>query len=382
MRRTAPLAAWILPLIVPLLATAGGTSFAKLITGLDGLRAEHGVPGFALTVLSEEHGSQTAAGGVADRASGRPVTPDTLFRIGSITTVYSNANAGLVGLVIERVSGQRYQRFIRDRLLGPMGMRTASLSDDELTRKQLATGYDTDGRTPIPYWHMIFPPLGAINATPREMAALLELFLRYGQIGDTRLLKAASIRRMERPATTLGARHGLTFGYGAGLDQSLRNGSLWHGHTGDGDGYLSYFGYNREARAGYFLTINALKHDALAAMRGRVEDALIGGRPSLTPPKAEIDAETLRPLVGTYVAVTRRFAWQDPAQLDDDRLQVVLEDGALCTRSGKGRRRLIAVDTHLFRREEQPLATIAIVPYDGELYLQAEFGNYRRVTNK
>ncbi len=32
----------------------------------------------------------------------------------------------------------------------------------------------------------------------------------------------------------------------------------------------------------------------------------------------------------------------------------------------------------LFRREGQPLATIAIAVQDGERYLQADFGNYRQ----
>lgn len=444
-------------------------SFERVIAELDRLRAEYGVAGFALTVLSGEHGLQTGSGGVADRDSARPVTPDTLFRIGSITKtfnalavmllveqgrldldaplvklvpdaplanpwadaypvrvahllehssglldmtreefdhnqpfptleaafafrpqarvvqwppglhqVYSNANAGLVGLVIERASGQGYARFIRERLLQPLGMRSAGLVDDAATRRRLATGYDSDGETPIPYWHMIFPPLGAINATPREMGALLELFLRRGRVGDARLLEAASIERMERPATTLGTRHGLTFGYGPGLRQSLRNGFRWYGHGGDGDGYLSYFGYNREANAGFFLTINAFKHDALDVMKTRVQEHLTRGLAAPRPAASNIAPDTLGQLTGTYVAVTRRFDWQEPADLEQDRLQVVLEDGALYTRSATGRRPLIPVGEQLFRREGQPLATIAIAAQDGELYLQAEFGNYRR----
>ena len=40
---------------------------------------------------------------------------------------------------------------------------------------------------------------------------------------------------------------------------------------------------------------------------------------------------------------------------------------------------MIPVSAQLFRREGQPLATIVIAPQDGELYLQGEFGNYRRV---
>jgi CubicO group peptidase (beta-lactamase class C family) len=468
--RATSLAAGCLALVLPLTAMAADASFEHLMAELESLRTEHAVAGFALIVVSGGDGLRSGAGGVADRDSGRPVTPDTLFRIGSITktfnalavlllveqgrldldarlrdvvpdaplenpwaekypvrvaqllehssgllditreefdhntpfptleaafawrpgarvvqwppglhAVYSNANAGLAGLVIEHVSGQDYQRFITERLLRPLGMRTAGLADDASTRRRLATGYDSDGRTPIPYWHMIFPPLGAINATPRDMGALLELFLRRGQVGKDRLLDAASIARMERPATTLGARCGLTYGYGPGLDQSLREGFLWYGHTGDGDGYLSYFGYNRQADAGYFLTINAFKHDALEAMRGRVQDYLTRALSPPRPPVSSIDPKTLSPLTGTYVAVTRRFAWQDPARLDEDRLQVVLENGALYTRSANGRRRLIPVDPHLFRREGQPVATIAIAPQDGELYLQADFGNYRRV---
>jgi len=293
--------------------------------------------------------------------------------------LYSNANAGLAGLVIERVSGQNYARFISGRLLRPLGMDSAGLSGDEGTRRRLATGYDSDGRTPIPYWHMIFPPLGAINATPREMGALVELLLRRGRIGDKRLLDAASIERMERPATTLGARNGLSYGYGPGLGQSLHKGFRWYGHGGDGDGYLSHFGYNREAEAGYFLTINAFKHGALRAMTARVRDHLTHGVAAPRPPTSRIDPETLGPLTGTYVAVTRRFEWQDADRLDEDRLQVVLEDGALYTHSSNGRRLLIPANTHLFRRHGQPLATIAIADQDGDLYLQAEFGNYRRV---
>jgi hypothetical protein len=57
---------------------------------------------------------------------------------------------------------------------------------------------------------------------------------------------------------------------------------------------------------------------------------------------------------------------------------VVLENGTLLTRTSNGNRTLIPVDTHLFRRDGQPVATIAIAAQGGELYLQAEFGNYRR----
>jgi CubicO group peptidase (beta-lactamase class C family) len=470
MRTLTSKAAVLLALYWPMQATATETSFAQLIAELDSLRDQHGVAGFALTLVSGRDGVKSGYGGLADRERKTSVSADTLFRIGSITKtfnalaimmlveegrldldtpvreiideppfrnawaetyplraihlleqssglldltreefdhnepfptleaafawrpqarvaqwppgwhhVYSNANAGLAGLVIERVSGQDYADFISERLLQPLGMRTASLVDDERTRKQLATGYDTDGRTTIPYWHMIFPPLGAINATPQEMAALIELFLRNGKLGSDRVLAASSIARMERPASTLAARQGLTYGYSAGLDQSLHGGFLWYGHGGDGDGYLSRFGYNRACDCGYFLTINAFNHEAIHPMRERVQDYLTRGLPASKPTPAGVDTDELQRLTGDYVAVTRRFDWQTPAELDADRLQIMIEDGALYTRSENGRRLLVPVTTRLFRRAEQPVATMAFIEQDGDIFLQGEFGNYRRI---
>lgn len=471
MRRAISLGIVLVVLTIPGMATPPP---ASLVADLDTLRAGYAVPGFALTLWSGAHGLQGATAGLADLDSGRSVTAQTMFRIGSITKtfnalavmllveggrldldtplrkivpdvpvenpwadthpvrighllehssgllditreefdhqqpfatleaafsyrpqarmvqwppglhfVYSNANAGLVGLVIERAGGEDYARFLIERVLRPLGMPSASLSDDAPTRRRLATGYDTDGRTPIPYWHMIFPPLGAINLIPREMGGLLELFLRQGRVGNRRLLSASAIERMQRPAMTLGARNGLSYGYGPGLDQYVRDGFHWYGHGGDGDGYLSHFAYNREADAGYFLTINAFKHDALDAMRSRVQDHLTQALPRPQPSPEEADAGTLgSPLTGTYVSVTRRFEWQSPETMEADRLQLVLQGGTLYTLSASGRHALIPVDAHLFRRAGQPLATIAVSGQDGQMYLQADFGNYRRISGQ
>ena len=48
----------------------------------------------------------------------------------------------------------------------------------EKTKQNLATGYDSDGKTIIPYWHMIFRPFGAINTSTRQMASFVQLFLK------------------------------------------------------------------------------------------------------------------------------------------------------------------------------------------------------------
>ena len=99
MRLATPLAVVLFSLLSPRLAVPSQVPFDRLISDLDTLRAEYAVPGFAVTLVSGEHDRLTGSGGVADRDSGRPVTPDTLFRIGSITKTF---NALAVLLLVEQ----------------------------------------------------------------------------------------------------------------------------------------------------------------------------------------------------------------------------------------------------------------------------------------
>lgn len=78
----------LLALGLPLVAMATATNYQQLLEDLETLRAEHGVAGFALTLVSAS-GVQTATAGLADLDSGRPVTTDILFRIGSITKAFN-----------------------------------------------------------------------------------------------------------------------------------------------------------------------------------------------------------------------------------------------------------------------------------------------------
>jgi CubicO group peptidase (beta-lactamase class C family) len=290
---------------------------------------------------------------------------------------YSNAGAGLAARALERVTGTTWEAFLMERVLRPLGMDSASVRLDSRTGERLATGYDRDGRTVIPYWHMILPPLGAINATPREMAGLLQMLIARGIYRGERLLSPGSIRRMETPATTLAARSGLHYGYGLGLDQQLQGGFRLYGHSGDGDGYLSRLAYQPELEVGYFIAINAFNHTALEAMEAAVADRLLGNHEPPPPPSIELERERLAPLTGVYRAVTRRFGWESDASAA---LVVDLAEGSLHLRYASGRRLpLVPASGQHFRHPAEPVATMAFVEHDGERYLQGEFGSYRRI---
>jgi CubicO group peptidase (beta-lactamase class C family) len=295
-------------------------------------------------------------------------------------SVYSNAGYGIAGKVLEAASASSYEEFIRSRLFEPLGMRTAGFFLDPATREKLATGYDTDARTPIRYWHMLYRPFGGINATPRDMASFVQFLLNDGMHAGQPVVSAAAIRRMETPRTSLAARNGLSFGYGLGIYRSYRDGVLFYTHGGDGDGYLSRVGYNRDAGLGYFVSINAFRGRALRSIQIEIERFIARqATPRPPAPVAHVDATVLGQYAGQFRLAAWRFPETSAADVASRRMTVTIDNGALYTQvAGEARSALVAVTAHLFRRPDEPDATCAFVRgEDGRLYFQ-EDENYVR----
>jgi hypothetical protein len=223
---------------------------------------------------------------------------------------------------------------------------------------------------------MLFRPFGAINITPRDMASFIQLWLNRGRHGQQRYLSEASMQRIEQPQTTVSARAGLSYGYGFGNYTWYRRGFLFHGHGGDGDGYLAHFGYQRELGVGYFVVVNVFRHAPLRALRAHLEDALIAGH---TKPAAVAEAilkpSRLQALTGIYEPATWRFG----ARRNDETLRIELSGNRLFKQLGDDgrRRRLIPVSTTHFRHRNEPAATMAIVrTREGDIIFQGDLGNF------
>ena len=439
---------------------------ADLVERLETLRASHNVPGMALVIVDRTGIRETVALGLADRESERPMTVDTLTRIGSVTKTfnaigllrlqaagrleleevlheiapelplinpwkdehpvrlvhliehtagladmtpaefahnvpfdslraafdfapearrvlwppgrfpqYSNVGAAYLGYVIEQRSGMRYETFMQHEVLVPLGLDGATLHADPRTLERLATGYDSDGESIIPYWHMVFPPLGAINATAQEMSALPRFFLNRGRIGDKVYLSSDTITGMERPRSSVGARVGLSYGHGLGVEQEIDQGRVWFGHGGDGDGYLSHFAYQPALGVGYFLTFNAFKRGALSDFKRAVQAHLSGVQPALSNAPSSDGPLLPADAAGEYGALIYRFG-DAP---DATPITLDIQSGHLFLRYPSGNRlELIKVAEGLYRHLDEPLATIALTKVDGRWVLQGDFGSYGR----
>ncbi|MFT4583786.1 MAG: CubicO group peptidase (beta-lactamase class C family) [Gammaproteobacteria bacterium] len=288
---------------------------------------------------------------------------------------YSNSGAGVVSAVIETVTGKHFADYVVEEIFEPLNMASATFVIKEDDRPRLATGYDRDGRTPIPYWHTLYPAFGGINVSVRDMIPFIQLFLNRGEQNGQVLLSRKAITRMEHPTTTLAARAGLTYGYGLGLYQFQHHGISFYGHGGDADGYLSFFAYSPQLQRGYFVVINAFVSEALTEMRMAIQDDLVGVRPVVKKDGVRLPSGQLALLSGEYLAVTTRFAGVSKR----DRLIVIADDGLLYTSALRGgRRQLIAEGPWVFRRVGESVATAAFIPCGDRIYLQGPVGNFER----
>jgi len=320
----------------------------------------------------------TLVDGLALTAKSRQLSwaPDRYF-------VYSSVGTAAAAYMIEKATGQRFEDYVQAILFDPLGMTSATYfypSDN-----QLATSYDLDGETPLSYLHVIVRPAGSVNATPRDMGHFLQFILNRGQHQGMALLTPASIQRMERPTTSLGAQRGAMLGYGLDVQsQAGRAGFTFLGHTGSVDGFLAQYGYLPEQGVGYFFAINAPVFAAKQEIDELVQAYLVKDLPRSTlPPTVSTPAEALASYAGYYEPVTPLLAEWDAgfAQLlllvqvqpQNDRLLATPLLGGTPTE-------LLPLGEGLFRSPEAPAADGAFTTEaDGALIFQTPTLNLRRV---
>ena len=240
---------------------------------------------------------------------------------------YANPGYTVAAYLIEKVTGRSWVDYVRDELLLPLGMRTAALRFSADVDRRLARGYDDEGL--VPYRAIYHWPAGNLMASPRELAALVELWLGRGRFGGRQLVSAAGIARTERSETA--AIRGTDSDYGLGNYGETQGRARTRGHSGGIDGFLSLAAYLPDRGVGYVMLVNTTGRGAGAAIpriRELLVDYLVPDAPP-PPPRVELPEAELRAWAGRYHPANPRmqlFAWLErlfPA------LELTVEHGRL-----------------------------------------------------
>ncbi len=282
---------------------------------------------------------------------------------------YTNATPGLSELAVEALTGKPFEQALQELVLAPLGMAGSGLSK----KNELPGGFKADGRTEIPYWNMTFKAFGALNAPIEDMARFVGCLLTDGEYESRKIWSGPLNERLRRPHTGLAARAGLEIGYAAGIYSRVRRGWVWHGHGGDADGYRSRYGVLRGEHVGYAVVINTDNPKALRRMEQLIESELVRG---LAKPASvtTVKVEELDGLTGTYRTLVSRFGANPSAEVG-----VEVAKDSLVFLKGQRRVMLRPMGDNRFSRPEDPLATVAFVEEQGEMYLVGELGSFKRI---
>ncbi len=312
---------------------------------------------------------------------------------------YSNIGAGYVGRAIEIVTKENYDSWFEREILAALDMHNSQLHWTNKLQQKLITGYDSDLKKELPYWHTLFRPFGGLNSTARDMARFLLLFTDHLAV-NKKIISAASIKRMETAETSLSAKAGLESTYGLGIRSRYFNGQKIYGHGGDADGYLADFAYNKESHRAYFVVINAFKRDIQQEFTKRldywlIEDLADNEKKLSSPPVKSLSKQSIKALTGDYRKVTKRSPSHGNIQAETLHIKNVDNEIFKCfshtktdvkthvkTKQNKCTK-ILPVTESLFRTERQSHASMAFIyAPDKNLYLQTGSDNYQKINNK
>ena len=146
---------------------------------------------------------------------------------------YSNEGFGLLGAVIERASGRRYERFLEEEILRPAGMESTTFDTGVMFREpEVTTLYEP----PLPprkrgwvasqdWWEdTCMRAAGALRTNLDDLERYLEIFRTGGHVGRTRIARAESIRAMTRPRILVYP--GIFYGHGLFIQPDFPGGPL------------------------------------------------------------------------------------------------------------------------------------------------------------
>ena len=116
---------------------------------------------------------------------------------------YSNVGYQALALIIQAVSGQSYEDYLRQHIFAPLDMRQSFATLSEAAQHPIAAGYHYWFGLPVAAGlpaYRVGPGNGGLFSSAEDMAHYLIAHLNQGRFGTATLLSPAGIAELHRPA--------------------------------------------------------------------------------------------------------------------------------------------------------------------------------------
>jgi serine-type D-Ala-D-Ala carboxypeptidase/endopeptidase len=217
---------------------------------------------------------------------------------------YNNFAYGTAGLLVQKISGVEYEKYMVDNILKPLGATTTHpvYPSPEMVER-MALPYSAGGTfgkpEPVAQVHFDVYPAGDIWLTAEDMARFLGAQLNGGVFNGKRILSEASVLAMHKP------RFGGDYGFGFWMIRDSTTGDTLIHHGGAIQGQRAFMIGDVNAKVGvYYMTNSDFLPDAVPPSE-LVDAALRLLRGEDYVPKAPrkgiaVDDKVLDSYVGTY----------------------------------------------------------------------------------
>ncbi len=183
---------------------------------------------------------------------------------------YCNLNFNMVGSVIEKFSGERFDNYVKQHILNPLNL-YGGYCVDSLDKNKFATIYAYDSNTKqfnaspaayapkseeiknytMGYSTPIFSPTGGMKISATDLAKYMSMHMNYGKYKGVRLITKKHAKQMQTKVSDQES-------YGLALqeDRLLIPGKLMIGHTGSAYGLNSAMYFNPKEKFGFVVISN------------------------------------------------------------------------------------------------------------------------------
>lgn len=183
---------------------------------------------------------------------------------------YCNLNYNMIGTIIEKISGERFDQYVKHHILDPLKL-YGGYCVDSLDKTRFATIYEYNDSLKkfiaapaayaprseeiknytMGYSTPIFSPTGGMKISAPDLAAYMIMHMNQGKYKGKRIISKASAKQMQ---TKLSDKEG--YGLAIMTSEKLIAGKIMKGHTGSAYGLFSAMFFHPEDKFGIVVISN------------------------------------------------------------------------------------------------------------------------------
>lgn len=183
---------------------------------------------------------------------------------------YCNLNFNMVGTIIERTSGERFDQYVKHHILDPIGL-YGGYCVDSLDKTKFASIYDYNADSAkfmlspnayaprseeianytMGYSTPIFSPTGGMKISATDLAKYMTMHMNYGKYKGVKIMSKKSAKQMQTPLS-----EEEQYGFAIENTTKMIDGVQLTGHTGSAYGLFSAMFFDPKKKFGIVVISN------------------------------------------------------------------------------------------------------------------------------